>query len=200
MRKIILIITFIIFFSCRKETKKQNINTLYYPSKEYFFNSNIVKVELENSKTNFKRITDLVSDIHSVDSIPYVELIDNNILRKIILLRNDSNPIRLRNKLEITEDSIISDKIYPINLLYEILKKYYLNNGAIINYPESAQKVYVEIEIDTSKNGHILKKSLSNLVRTFDKINSQHLDTLQLRVTLSYFHQIPPPPQPPNYE
>ena len=106
----------------------------------------------------------------------------------------------MRNKLEITEDSIISDKIYPINLLYEILKKYYLNNGAIINYPESAQKVYVEIEIDTSKNGHILKKSLSNLVRTFDKINSQHLDTLQLRVTLSYFHQIPPPPQPPNYE
>jgi len=173
--------------------KKQTKTIIYYPLKEYFNSSKLVKIDLGNPKLNFKKITNLTNNIHSNDSTPYVSIKENDTVKKIIFLRNDWGHIKKRNALRISKDSIFIDNNYLFKDFYKILSRHYNNNGNNMDYAESTEKAWVEIEIDTSDSGLELKKVISKVVKTFDKINKHHKDSLKLKIGLSYFHQIPPP-------
>lgn len=185
--------TFFSFFCCKNEPEK----ILYYPSKDFFESEELVEIDLNNTELNFRGITGLVGKIYKADSIPFIELKDKNTTRKITPFRYDGGMVKLRNVLHITEDSILIDENHPISELHWILKRHYENNGEKFRYPQSDKHAMVEVTIDTILKGADLKKCLNNLTTVFDEINSQHSDSLKLRVFFDYFRQIPPPPPPP---
>ncbi|WP_158977970.1 hypothetical protein [Cellulophaga sp. L1A9] len=90
------------------------------------------------------------------------------------------------------------DEGYSIDELKHILNRHYLNNGKVPNYSESSKKAFVQVTIDSSKNGKQLKDLLLKITRSFDKIKVEVNDTIELRIFLGYFTKIPPPPLPPN--
>jgi len=197
LKKEINILILCSLLSCTPKIKKEEPKIIYYPSKDLFTHANTVRVDLDNSSINFKELTNLVDDIHTINGSPYIEFLDNDTLKKILLFRNDGQPINSKDKLEISKDSVLSDDMnYSINKLYGILKEEYKNIGKGWEHPKDNNSFFVEIEIDTNQKAVVLEKTLRNLVRNFDEINLENNDTLLLNVVLSYFHQIPPPPPP----
>lgn len=97
-----------------------------------------------------------------------------------------------------TEDSILIDQNYTISKLLHIIERHYLNKQKIPYYPDSPQRAFIEISLDTAASASALAKSLNNLTSIFDQFSSSQGDTLKLKVGLSYFRQIPPPPPPPR--
>ncbi len=96
--------------------------------------SKLVEIELDNTNLDFKNITDLVDKIYENDSIPNFMIKDKQMFRNIIPFRNDYGLIVEKNKLEITEDSILIDENYPISKLSQILERHYENEGKIPYY------------------------------------------------------------------
>lgn len=190
MRLILVFLFCLVFFGCKNHKKEVR----YYPSKDLHNESRLVNINLDRRDLNFLEITGMVRQIYREDKIPLIEIIDNGINKRIIPLVFDET--RMRDILSITSDSILIDKGYSIVELKPILIRHYSNNGKNYLYPRSYKRAIVEITIDTSKKGKDLKKTLLNLTRTFDEINKELKDTLELRVFFDYFRQIPPPPPP----
>ena len=149
---------------------------------------------------NFKDITDWISKNQYNEIMSVIEFKDGQILKKIIPFVRGNGLYRERNILSITSDSIFIDNGYPISDLKWILKRHYANNGKDYRYSDSPERAGVEITLDTNKTANELKHCLINLTRTFEEVNSEGKDTLQLKFIFDYFRQIPPPPPPPKTE
>ncbi|PQV48462.1 hypothetical protein CLV33_105322 [Jejuia pallidilutea] len=198
MKKLLLIIIAINLLYCKGKAFDENQKVKYYPSEKYFESNGVVEIDLYNPNINFKKIYRRVNELHVNDSTPYFEITHDDTLRRIMPLRNDWGHGSSYNILGISKDSIWKENGYPITELYKLLKKHYENCGKNPQYSISAEKAWVEVELDTNATGSDLEKALLNLTNIFDKLNRTHADTLELKVGLSYFSQIPPPPPPPK--
>lgn len=188
--KIICISFIFLILSCEKKTTE----TRYYPTDREFSNESSTFIGLDTTQLNFRQITNKAgTDYDNVGKL-VVEFKDGTIKKRIIPYRYDGGLTKYKNVLSIKLDSILIDRGYPISELKWVLKRHYLNKGLVPNYADSPQKAIIEITIDTSKNGQELKKVLTKLTRSFDAIQKEIKDSIQLRVFFSYFRQIPPPP------
>lgn len=195
----LFLIILISVVSCLKP--KQFKTNLYYPSKQFFDENNMVKINLDSSSLNFKKITNKVISMGYTDSVvPYVQFQKGDTIKNIFLSDVSWGFISSRNRLDINNDSVFKNEAYHIKNIYSILKKHYENNGKDIEFADSAKKAFVVIELDTNAKARDLIKTLNYLTNEFDKLNKTHHDSLQLKVALSYFFQIPPPPKPPLEE
>lgn len=198
---LLLQILLISLISCSNPKAKQLKTNLYYPSKKFFDENNMVKINLDSTLLNFKKITNEVINMGYADSIiPYAYFQINDTIKNIFLGDISWGYIRSRNMVKIKNDSIYKIETYPLKNTYNILKIHYENNGKDIGFADSPEKAFVVIELDTNANAKNLIKALDHLTNEFDKLNIIHKDSLELKVALTYFSQIPPPPKPPFVE
>jgi len=173
-------------------------DTIFYPNKSWYNSNTLKKISLTDTELKFKEIKRLVDEIHQEDSLPYFEIKDKKLIRKVIPLRYDWGLFKERNFLNITEDSIIIGKNYSIAKLYDQLHEHYFNNGKIPNHSQSTRKATIKILIDSSRTASYLEKHIIRISREFDKLNHKHSDSLQLKLILDYPNRFPPPPPPPK--
>lgn len=192
--RIYIIIFCLTFFGCQDQEKEIR----YYPSKKVYNESELIKINLDTTSFNFKGITDRVYQIHQMNKSILIEIDDYQVSKKIIPLM--FTEIRKRDVLSITSDSILIEGGYSISKLKPIMKRHYTNNNKNDRYPRSYKRAIIEVALDTSKVGLDLKETLLNLTRTFDEINAEVRDTLELKIFFSYFRHIPPPPLPIEYK
>ncbi|ADV50842.1 hypothetical protein Celal_3581 [Cellulophaga algicola DSM 14237] len=105
-------------------------------------------------------------------------------------------PTKYCNVLDIKTDSLLIDEGYSITELKRILKRHYLNNGAVPYYAESPNKAFIQVTLNNSKNGKQLKELLIKITRSFDKVKEEVKDTIELRILFDYLTPMPPPPLP----
>ena len=170
-------------------------DTIYYPNRNLFDSNKLKKISLSENNLNFKEIKLLVDNIHQHDSIPFFEIKDKRLIRKIIPLRYDWGFFKGRNFLTITEDSILIGENYSISNLYDQLREHYLNNNKNPGRSQSAKKAVVKILFDSNKSAEYLGNHIIRITQEFDKLNQEHSDTLSFKLVLDYPNRIPPPPE-----
>ncbi|MCY2686791.1 hypothetical protein [Salinimicrobium sp. TH3] len=194
MRKTAFIASLLLILSCKTRTTEIR----YYPTFPISKQDSIEKLDLDKTNMNFREITSWIGQNQYNEVKSVIEFKDGQILKKIKPYVRGNGLYRERNILSITSDSILIDDGYPISELKWLLKRHYTNNGKNWRYPDSSVRAGVEITLDTNRTANELKNSLINLTRTFDEVNSEVKDTLQLKFIFDYFRQIPPPPPPPK--
>jgi len=188
LKKAILISFITLFFSCQNKTA----NIRYYPSEDYLLSkTDLLKIDLDTVNLNFKETTQKVSKNQYFGGYTLIEIEENEVVKKIIPIYDDVGLYKIKNKLKIKCDSILIDDGYPISELKRILKRHYTNNGKNYKYSDSPQKSVVEINLDSNKTAKELKQLLTNLTYTFDEINNEVTDTLQLVIFFNYFNEVP---------
>lgn len=188
MKKAILISFLSLFFSCQNKT----VNIRYYPSEDYLLSkTDILKIDLDTDNLNFEEITQKVSKNQYFGGYTLIEIEGNEVVKRIIPIHDDVGLYKIKNKLRIKSDSILIDDGHPISDLKRILKRHYTNNGKNYKYSDSPQKSVVEINLDSNKTAKDLKQLLTNLTDTFDEINNEVSDTLQLVIFFNYFNEVP---------
>ena len=163
--------------SCEKPTEIRN-----YPNDVPLNNFETREINLDTTKLNFKGITNWVSSNDWDDKISLIEIKDGNIIKRIFPHTFAGDFFSEKNILKITSDSILEDTGYPIEKLKPILTKHYLNIKNNYPYSKSPQFSMVNVTIDTSKTATELKEFLKKITRTFDELNSEHQDSLELRL------------------
>ncbi len=193
-KKNIILLILVLVISCEKKTTE----TRYYPTERLFSKQTSSIIELDNTKLNFRQITNKIGTYINNDENLVVEFNDGNIKKRVIPFRYSGGLIKGKNILRIKSDSILIDNKYPTADLKKLLRRHHLNKGKIANYSDSRKKAIVEITIDTNKTGKELKQVLTKLTRSFDEIKEEIDDTIELKIFFDYFRQIPPPPLPPQ--
>ena len=195
MKKLLLLAIIILTLGCENKTTEIR----YYPSNREFQKDSIELIGLDTTKLNFRQLTNKSAEFYVDDGKQVVvEFGDNKIKKRVIPYVYTGGLVKLKNVLQIKSDSILIDEGYPISQLKWILKRHYLNKGAIPQYSDSPERALVEVTIDTNQSGKELKELLTRLTRSFDEIKSEINDSIELRVAFDYFRQIPPPPPPPK--
>src|SRR5690606_16626045 len=174
MKKIFYIwFCMISFISCEDKIQEQSHEVLYYPSKDSFRSDRLSKVNLEDS-SEYVDLVRSVNRIYENDSIPYLEFLKENSLIKIIPFRNDYGNFHHRNYINVTKDSAFTFyHKYPLELLGELLKKHYENNGRLPYLSENAEEVIIEIVLNQDANGQDLIHKLKSVITSFDSLNVQ---------------------------
>lgn len=186
---IIIILSF--FISCKKRNEEK---IKFYPNEEEFSSSKrISKLNIE--KLSFVDICKVIEDKSYQDSISYVEIINGNTLKKIILT-NTHPEARSRNLLTISNDSIFIDGGHEMKTIEYLMRRHYENNGRNQKYPINAKLAAIQIKLRSNSSANEFINILNLITSTFDDINKNHNDTLKLNITLK--RPIPSPPSPPD--
>ena len=178
--------------NCQKEITEIR----YYPTYEISSDNKIEKINLDSTNLNFKRITDWIEKNQYADKTSIIEFEDNQVLKRIRPFIRGNGFIKERKILSLKSDSILIDNGYPISDLKKILKIHYTNKGQNYRYSDSPKSAGIQVTIDTSKTSKELKDFLINLTRTFDEVNREVSDTLELTFMFDYLRQTLPPPPP----
>lgn len=195
MMKTVLYIVLLVSFTCclSRPSNDKNGYIKYYPSKDLFLSKKLVEIDLNNSKLNFKKISNRMFSIQLGDSIPFISIKDNDTIRNWILIRTDG--AKYYNLLRLSKDSIfLQSENQPISKLDYFLEKHYKNNGDDLFFAETPNVATIEIKLDTSSSGLELKKVIKRVTQTFDRVNKKHADSLRLKIGL--FDKPPKPPFP----
>lgn len=193
MRKLLWLgLALIFLLSCKSNVQEGPEESRYYPSEEYFDNPKLKKIALDSDIFGIVRS---VNSTYENDSVPYIEFSKKNITNSIIPFRNDYGNYDHRNYINVTQDSVFSFyHRYPNNLLMEVLKMHYENNGRRPFMAESAEEAIVEIVLDQNAKGEDLKNSISLVISTFDSLNLKFRGKLQLKIALEITGREAPPP------
>jgi hypothetical protein len=184
-------LVFILTSSCQN----QSLETRYYPSDQLYFNERIVRINLDSIDLNFKEITDSMIQLESENGKVVFEINDNGILKRI--MPNDNfifGIIKSKNIFDVRFDSVHYMGWHHIDNLKIILKKHFMNKGIDPNFSDSPEKTIVQVTLDTTRTANDLKSLLINLTQTFDEINTEVKDSLELRLKFYYFPEILPKP------
>lgn len=193
MGKILCIgIAIISLISCKSKIQEKSPESRYYPSEDYFDNTKLKKIALDSDVIGIVKI---VNSTYENDSIPYIEFFNKDITTRIIPFRNDYGNYDHKNYINVTQDSVFSFyHKYSINLLGELLKIHYENNGNRPLMAESAEDAIVEIVLDQNARGEDLKKSINLVISTFDSLNLEYHSKLRLKIALEIAGRKSPPP------
>jgi len=199
LKKIVLISTILLILSCEHKTTEIR----YYPTDREILNEKMEIIGLDTTTLNFRQITNKIgNDYYPEPNFKEIalEFYDGPIKKTVIPYVYSGGLIKQKNVLVITSDSILIDNGYRIDELKRILKRHYQNNGKIPNYPVSAHKALIEVNIDSTKTGLEIKGILTKLTHSFDEIKREINDSTELRVFFNYYRNVPPPPPPPKTE
>ncbi len=186
----ILIILFILIFSCKQE-KALTIKKYegFIIRSDTTKNYKVITLEKYNS---FYSLIDDINRIVCNDSIPEIILTDNDVTKKIIISNFCYSNygcvlIRQRNVIEIYKDTIYkSGKKKPIDSLFSIMKKDYFNLGIDPNYSVKPSKLIFYLN---DLKG--LKSYLNKITTYYDKLKINE----NLNIVISRRLEIMPPPK-----
>ncbi|AIZ42375.1 hypothetical protein [Cellulophaga baltica] len=184
MKKTLIIIAFGLT-SCNGLTNIDSVENIYYPDSTYFDSSTKFKLDLKN-RIKFNKIEELANILFQKNLSPYFELKRGSKISKVIIFRNDHSMIQHRNKLIVRMDSVYGDKPYPIKDFDIILQRYADNNGKDYALPENFDKIFIQIELDSTSNSENLEELLIGILDGFDKVNNQGSNKLNLKIGLKY--------------
>ena len=177
---LIIIFTFFTIIGCQNNVKKEKLVS----EKRFGFwkSRDSVSTELEVKKfKNWHELIERIDQIVCNDSLPKLTLQNKN-STKIIYFQNPCwNKfgcilIRSNNVIEIHNDSIIkSHTTYPLDSLYNVLKRDIENNGKKTNLCQSPKKLLISISYsDKFEN---LPRVLDKLTDAYSKITTKPLWT-----------------------
>lgn len=192
MKTKVQIVLFFLIVSCQKT----EVDIKYYPSEELYNRSIIKKINLKDSRLNYKQVCKNIGDNQYEKIRTLIELNDNGVQRRVMPFVRGNGYIRRKNVLTITSDSIEIDSTHSVKLLKRILKRHYTNKGKNYRYSSSPERALVEIRQDASMSLRDLEKTLIHVTRTFDEVKNEVRDTIYLRILFNYPRFLsPPPPQ-----
>lgn len=192
MKKTFEILITLLFFNILLSCEKKEITVNYYPTEDIINDTSSVVFGLDSLKMNFKEFVNKCYELEDLQKQTIVELIDGDTLKKIKIHVIGNGLFYERNILYVINDSIQKDKNYPLSDLEKIMKKHYLNNGKIDNYPVSADRALVLITLKDNQNVNDLKNHLLEITKAFDEINKENKDSLRLNIFIE--NLVPPPP------
>ncbi len=193
MKKTFEILITLLFFNSLMSCEKKEITVNYYPSEDIVNDTSSVVFNLDSLKMNFKEFDTILYELEEKKKQTIIELIDDNILKKIKINSIGYGTIYNRNVLIIENDSIIKEKNYPLSELKVIMKKNYLNYGKDENYSDSPEKALIIIYFNDNQNITDLKKYLIPITRAFDEVKNNQL---MLHILISGIMPPPPPLTP----
>lgn len=190
---LIIIFTFFTIIGCQSNVKKEKLVS----EKRFGFwkSRDSVSTELEVKKfKNWHELIERIDQIVCNDSLPKLTLQNKN-STKIIYFQNPCwNKfgcilIRSNNVIEIHNDSIIkSHTTYPLDSLYNVLKRDIENNGKKTNLCQSPKKLLISISYsDKFEN---LPRVLDKLTDAYSKITNKTNIKIWLKTKVVI---IPPP-------
>ena len=189
LRKIILILLIITNISCSKEDKIIN----YFPNEQ--FDNSFEIIDLDQTKLNFKEITDKACDEWGENNFVVIEFRDNNKIKRIAPICTGSGLYKRRNVLEIVSKNANHFNQVLISQLESELELFYLNKGENENYSDSPEKALLEISLDSLDSAKDLKFVLARITDKFDGIKPME-NELKLGLILNYYERLPIPPMP----
>ena len=193
MKKILCVGIALFLLNCKNGSIENTQKVVYYPSKRFFGAAHLKEVKI-GANDDYLNIVGRVDRIHRSDSLPFLEFEEGNRSVKLIPLRN-YGLYNESNRIRISEDSTyLAFEGNPHKELDQLLIKHYENNGREPRLSENPQKAVVEIELDHFDKGEKLLKLLKMVTRSFERLNTQHGNSLELKVVLG----LPVPPPPPS--
>jgi hypothetical protein len=193
MKKFLIFLIFLIFFSCKKEV----VEKFYYPNKTEFFRvyKNSSKLEISNFNS-FEKLVDTLENLNYKDYEATFKIRRNNNEYNFVsstFSGKCSGPPRIKffNVLSISKDSILKkDSLYSIDNLTTLLKKDLLNYGKDRNFSESPEKLIVSV----TEKKESLEILLIKIFKEFNKIQSHEKDSLYLKINFNRRLEIFPHP------
>ncbi len=202
MKKIILLLFIIIFFSCQKKDKLKT----YYPTKNIFLNlRNTTELKLQNF-TNFGELVDTLGHYKYKGKIATFIFENKNTEYnfRVTTFFGDCGPpiIKFKNIIGISPDTIFkNNNYYPLDSLDFLLKKDLLNNGKDLKFSNSSKKLIVSLSISEKGKIFELKKLLARVFQSYNKIKEEATDSIELNLQFNKrLKIIPPPPKPPEID
>jgi hypothetical protein len=189
MKKTFEILITLLFFNSLLSCEKKEIKVNYYPTEDIVNDTSSVVFNLDSLKMNFKEFDTILYELEEKKKQTIIELVDDNILKKIKINSIGDGTIYNRNVLSIENDSIIKEKNYPLSELKVIMKKNYFNYGKDENYSDSPDKALIIIYFNDNQNITDLKKYLIPITRAFDELKNNQL---MLHILISGI--VPPSP------
>ncbi|RAR48994.1 hypothetical protein [Flavobacterium lacus] len=174
--------------------EKKEITVNYYPTEDIVNDTSSVVFDLDSLKMNFKEFDTILYELEEKKKQTIIEIIDDNILKKIKIISIGDGTIYNKNILSIENDSIVKEKNYPLSELKVIMKKHYFYYGKDENYSDSPDKALVIIYFNEDQKITDLKKYLILITRAFDELNNNQL---MLHILISGIVPPPPPLTPP---
>jgi len=184
----------LILTSCKTQEIKQ------YPSKEIFKKYNSEEINLDKSSLTFNKITHKVESHQSKNKRIVLVFKGKTSVKKIMLFYYGNGFIKTKNILFIKNDSIFTERSKSsIKDIYSILKNHYTNNGKDFLLSSSYKQAIIDLQLTKEyQSSKKLKIILQKITKTFDKINEEVKDSLNLFLFVNPFREkfpIPPPPK-----
>ena len=193
MRNVIRTLLLVLFFSSCQDEEKDNV--IYYPSQREFSKTEYQYLDLD-SFSDFNRLVDslVILKDHSKKAAFKIEAdnVEYHVLASTMFDNISPQMILFKNILSIGNDSIRKKEIYPISELKQHLKKDLYNKGRDNNFADSPEKLVVSVTSDMDE----LENLLIKIFRTFQEIEKESSDSLQLNIQLNQRMEIFPPPPP----
>jgi len=197
---IFLIFSSFIINSCFKREK----NPIYvdYPKLHFLDISkdSVFKILKLEHYSNFKELTSTINRIACTDSIPKIEFVSNDTIKRIRLINFCYEGlscilIRQRNVIEVHNDSIYKiGKVYPIDSLYYLMNMDYNNNRRTYGFADSPKKLIISISYPNN-DMKSLKRTLNQITKNYVKIKMNRYLNVEFRERIELDSiQIPPPP------
>ncbi len=194
----ILIIT---LSSCEKKGK----SIFHYPTIQEFKNLKNKDTLSLNQFENFKSIIDTLwyfkKHLKEKNPVFIIENNDNCFYLKTVDLNSNcfgAGLIKFKNLIGISKDSLIKqNKYYTIDSLSKILKTDLSNNGIDNNFADSPKKLIIRFSQPYRESIKDLESNLLLLFKTYNRINKEYGDTLELNIDFEELSIMKPPPPPP---
>ena len=191
--EILLVFVLLSVNGCKEKT------TLYYPNKDWFESGSSL-VKINHRALNFEQLRNEVSNIYQKEKVPYIEIHKGDTVSKVIPMQYDGYGLyKGRNFITITKDSVFTmiDN-QKIDQLQSIMVEQYGNNGKNPEYSQDAKSVTIIIDMPIIENGIEIEKIIFKLIKTFNKVNAQFKNNIELNIVFNYGQTAPPPPPPPS--
>ncbi len=177
---------------CKSKTNQQKIS--YYPSKSAFENESfLVPIDLDTTSLNYLNLVQMTPDVDYRKNVPYFKIIEGNQTKNIVPFL--PTLIKRSEVMVITEDSIFTDKKYPITDLKKVMSSIFGHQkpSKFYNYDKFPNSARVAINIDINSSGKDIKKMLITTTNAFDEVKNTINDSLHLIIYFDILRSLPEP-------
>lgn len=190
MKQLLIIVSLLLFIACGKS----GTETRYYPAGENPPSEDVVEIDLDTVGVNVREIIRQIGSIQNRGETPVIQFFDDGVLKRIIPVLTSVDRIPAENKLIIRSESLIREQAFPGNRLKPVLRQHYV---AVSGDRGSPDQAIIVVAVDPERTAVELRHVLRNLTRTFDEVDQEVEEDLNLHILFDYFSPTPAPPPPP---
>ena len=188
-----ILLLVLIISSCQENREENTRDVIYYPSQREFLNSDFQYIDLKAFPSFDKLIDSLETLKYNLKKAGFkieTDSVDYHVLASTIFGQDSPPMIKFKNILSVSNDSVKKNETYPIRELKQHLRKDLYNQGRDLKFADSPEKMIVSVTSDMDE----LENLLIKIFRTFQEIEKESSDSLQLNIQLNRRMEIFPPP------